>query len=396
MRKCKLGDIAEFKNGINYEKTEIGHKYSCIGVSDFKNKTTIHGNYVSSSIELDSELNDEYFLQDEDILLVRSNGNKQLIGRSILVYPDNRKITYSGFCIRCRIIDKNVYPKFIFLKIKDALNHGIFAKSQQTNINNINQSLLGELDIILPESNIQKKLADMYFYINDKIGVNNRLNATLEAMAKTLYDYWFVQFDFPDEHGRPYKTSGGSMMYNEELGREIPTGWEVTTIGNVLGKYPRTESILRDSYQKGNMYPIIDQSQKFICGYTDCKEFLLHLKDAIVFGDHTNISKYVNFDFARGADGTQIITSAICRLPNYLLYMQIISLPIIEKGYSRHFKFLKQQNIFIPFQEISNLYTDKVTPMLQKKREILQENRRLTQLRDFLLPLLMNGQVTFK
>lgn len=263
-------------------------------------------------------------------------------------------------------------------------------------VNRISVDEFPNYKIRLPKFEVQNKLVNILDRLDKKIDVNNRLNVTLEAMAKTLYDYWFVQFDFPDEHGRPYKTSGGSMTYNKELGREIPTGWDVTTIGNILGKYPRTESILRDSYQEGNTYPIIDQSQKFICGYTDCKEFVLHLKDAIVFGDHTNISKYVNFDFARGADGTQIITSAIRRLPNYLLYMQINSLPTIEKGYSRHFKFLKQQNIFIPCQEISDLYTDKVTPMLQKKREILQENHRLTSLRDFLLPLLMNGQVTFK
>ena len=215
-------------------------------------------------------------------------------------------------------------------------------------------------------------------------------------MAKTIYDYWFTQFDFPDKNGKPYKSSGGKMVWNEELKREIPEGWKATSIGSILGDYPKTASILRDDYGLGSKYPIIDQSKDYICGYTDDYDNVLHMNDAIVYGDHTNYTKYVNFDFARGADGTQIINSNEPALPNYILYQQILLLPIIEKGYSRHFKFLKEQYVIVPEFEVSKKYMDMVEYSLLKAKEIITENQQLTSLRDWLLPMLMNGQVGFE
>ena len=248
-------------------------------------------------------------------------------------------------------------------------------------------------DIPLAE---QKRIAYTLSDIDNKIENNNKINAELESMAKTIYDYWFLQFEFPNEDGKPYKSSGGKMVWNEELKREIPEGWEVVQIGKILDKYPKTESVLRDDYEKGILFPIIDQSKDFICGYTDDKDKVLHLKDAIVFGDHTNFAKYINFDFARGADGTQIIVSKNKNLPNYLLYLQIVSLPVIEQGYSRHFKFLKEQFVFVPNKIVSEKYMKIIEDALLLIKKNIFENRELSLLRDFLLPMLMNGQVGFK
>lgn len=242
----------------------------------------------------------------------------------------------------------------------------------------------------------QIKLSRILKSIDAKISNNNRINAELESMAKTIYDYWFTQFDFPDENGKPYKSSGGKMVWNEELKREIPEGWGATTIGSILGDYPKTTSILRDDYGLGSKYPIIDQSKDYICGYTDDYDNVLHMNDAIVYGDHTNYTKYVNFDFARGADGTQIINSNEPALPNYILYQQILLLPVIEKGYSRHFKFLKEQYVIVPEFEVSKKYMDMVEYSLLKTKGIITENQQLASLRDWLLPMLMNGQVGFE
>lgn len=393
----KFSELYDINSGISSTKEQAGHGAPFVTFSDVFNNYFLPDT-LSQKMDTSVKEQEKCSVKEGDIFLTRTSETLDELAMSSVAVKNYPHATFSGFLKRLRPKKKNVtYAKYMAFYLRGQYFRKIIDNNATMTLRaSFNEDIFSWLHLLLPSYNEQKKIGDWLFSIEQKMQLNNKMNATLEAMAKTLYDYWFVQFDFPDEYGRPYKTSGGSMTYNKELGREIPTGWDVTTIGNILGKYPRTESILRDSYQEGNTYPIIDQSQKFICGYTDCKEFVLHLKDAIVFGDHTDISKYVNFDFARGADGTQIITSAIRRLPNYLLYMQINSLPTIEKGYSRHFKFLKQQNIFIPCQEISDLYTDKVTPMLQKKREILQENHRLTSLRDFLLPLLMNGQVTFK
>ncbi|MCI4205610.1 restriction endonuclease subunit S [Dickeya dianthicola] len=109
---------------------------------------------------------------------------------------------------------------------------------------NLNTGILFRIPFTGPEKPIQEKISATLRSIDDKIDLNNRINAELEAMAKTLYDYWFVQFDFPDANGKPYKTSGGKMEYNATLKRKIPVGWEVNNIGSIvrteLGGTPST------------------------------------------------------------------------------------------------------------------------------------------------------------
>lgn len=240
----------------------------------------------------------------------------------------------------------------------------------------------------------QRKVVTVLKKLDSKIANNNAISKELESMAKTIYDYWFLQFEFPDNDSKPYKSNGGKMVWNDQLKQEIPEGWKVSIVKNILGDYPRTKTIESKEYNLGSLYPIIDQSKdSYICGYTDNKDYVLNVDDAIVFGDHSNKSKYVNFPFARGADGTQILNSNNPRLPNYLLYQEIIALPEIEKGYSRHFKFLKAQNITIPTLDITKKYMSIVSNMLLQQREIIKENQQLQSLRDFLLPMLMNGQV---
>lgn len=251
-----------------------------------------------------------------------------------------------------------------------------------------------DYELELPPIEEQRRISGLLRKIDKKIVLNKNFSKELESMAKTIYDYWFLQFEFPDKDGKPYKSNGGKMVWNDQLKQEIPEGWEVSIVKNILGDYPRTKTIESKEYNSGSLYPIIDQSKdSYICGYTDNKDYVLNLDDAIVFGDHSNKSKYVNFPFARGADGTQILNSNNPRLPNYLLYQEIIALPEIEKGYSRHFKFLKAQNITIPTLDITKKYMSIVSNMLLQQRKIIKENQQLHSLRDFLLPMLMNGQV---
>ena len=91
----------------------------------------------------------------------------------------------------------------------------------------VNENALKISDFLIPDFEEQRKIANILSAIDDKIQINNQINHELEAMAKALYDYWFMQFDFPDQNGKPYKSSGGKMVYNPELKREIPEGWGV-------------------------------------------------------------------------------------------------------------------------------------------------------------------------
>jgi type I restriction enzyme S subunit len=107
-----------------------------------------------------------------------------------------------------------------------------------------NEDIFSFLSLYLPDYQEQVKIGDMLYNMEQKIQLNKQICAELEAMAKTIYDYWFVQFDFPDENGKPYRTSGGEMVWNEQLKREIPKGWSMTTVGKTLSKIPNTSRIL--------------------------------------------------------------------------------------------------------------------------------------------------------
>ncbi len=213
-------------------------------------------------------------------------------------------------------------------------------------------------------------------------------------MAKQLYDYWFVQFDFPDEKGRPYKSSGGKMVWNVKLKREIPEGWCVEKIGNVLDKYPSTKRFKVNEYLDYGMYPIIDQSDSYIIGFTNDHKNILTRYPAIVFGDHSTNVKLINFPFARGADGTQILYTKHNRISQYYLYFVTLLLPIPNKGYSRHFKYIKDLPIIIPNNDITVVFQETIAPLFEKIKGDIMEDIDSTKLRDALLPLLMNGQAS--
>ncbi|MCB9197528.1 MAG: restriction endonuclease subunit S [Flavobacteriales bacterium] len=266
--------------------------------------------------------------------------------------------------------------------------------SVQTNISNINQETLGNIEVHLPKISDQQKIAKVLSDLDAKIELNNKINAELEAMAKLIYDYWFVQFDFPDANGKPYKSSGGAMVYNAELKREIPKGWEVKTIESLLAKNNRTKKIKSTEYQEKGKYPVIDQSMSFICGYTDDAEALIKTEvPRIIFGDHTRIVKLINFDFARGADGTQVLLSNDERIPQHLFYQSIKLIDLSNYGYARHFKFLKEQLVIVPEHAISQKYENIAKSFFDDVKHNTKQNQHLSSLRDWLLPMLMNGQV---
>lgn len=246
-----------------------------------------------------------------------------------------------------------------------------------------------------PENSLseQEKIADILSVVDDKIELNSKICSELEAMAKTLYDYWFVQFDFPDENGKPYRTSGGEMVWNEQLKREIPKGWEISTIGKTIDKIPNTARIPSSEYLRDGSIPVIDQSSDFIAGYTNNPDSVLKSKSGyIIFGDHTRIVKYIRFPFARGADGTQVLKSNNPCIPEELFYQMIKSIDLSNYGYARHFKFLKDTLIVIPEKNISGNFAEITKPIYEKQAKLVFENIELSKLRDWLLPMLMNGQ----
>lgn len=392
MNLVKLSSLGTLKNGMNFSKEASTSGCKIIGVADFGNR--VFPDY-SSLDEIDASIvGEECLLKNGDILFVRSNGNKNLVGRSMFIKDLEEPVCYSGFCISFRPNTDLVVPEYLFYALRSPFCRKQYSYSLQTNITNLSQGVLGSVEVPLPSYEEQKRVAKILFDLDTNIQLNQSISEKLEQTAKLIYDYWFVQFDFPNAEGKPYKSSGGEMVWCEELKRDIPKGWSVAKVENVLSKVPQTKRYKTNEYLPNGKYPIIDQSDKYICGYVDSSEDLIDVGDCVVFGDHTKYIKYVNFPFARGADGTQILISSMDCLPNYLLYLQIKNLNLVSQGYSRYFKFLKEKYIVLPTKVVSDNYMEIVASVLTKVTASVFENKELATFRDWLLPLLMNGQAT--
>ena len=259
----------------------------------------------------------------------------------------------------------------------------------------------------------KNKNLDFLSALDDKIELNNRINAELEAMAKTLYDYWFVQFDFPNEEAKPYKSSGGKMVYNETLKREIPKGWEVKKLEEieekiVTGKTPSTKV---SEYFNGNIpFITIDDIRKQFYVYNA-------ERNLTILGAESQANKYVySGDICVSCIGTIGIIGIVATTSQTNQQINTISQ---IKDYNRYFLLNSLKNYFeynvgakkgavldnMNKQEFSNipildanrnlkkLYFDKVNPIYEKIKLNLKQNQELSALRDWLLPMLMNGQV---
>ena len=345
------------------------------------------------------EASKDKFLEKGNIIIEISGGSPtQSTGRVAFLENIDREVVCSNFC-RALKIKKEYSPKYVFYLLQNIYNSGVFFyfESKTSGIKNLlYNSAFENIKVPNRDYSSQQKIENVITVIDKKIQLLHQINDNLAELAKTIYDYWFVQFDFPDENGKPYKTSGGKMVYNDILKREIPEGWEVKRLGEILKKNETTIKINAKDYLSSGSIPIIDQSSDFICGYTNEISALIKASNipAIIFGDHTRILKFIDFDFARGADGTQILFSNNEKMPQYLFYHSLLKIDLSNYGYARHFKFLKEQKILLSDRLIAEKFTDNVKTIYEKIKINRNQIQHLQSLRDWLLPMLMNGQVS--
>ena len=180
-----LGSLGTFKNGMNYRNGDKGHKIKCLGVGDFKSRYNIFDVTTLSNIELESEPSEEYILHDNDIVFVRSNGNKALVGRCVLVYPGDQRLTFSGFCIRFRVTDQRILPEYLnhMLHLPSTKNV-LFESIRGCNIQNLNQKMLSSLRIYLPPIQLQEQFIHNIQNLQKKIAQLELSLAELETTYK--------------------------------------------------------------------------------------------------------------------------------------------------------------------------------------------------------------------
>ena len=186
-----LKDCSEFKNGINFSKNEDGNEYKFLGVSDFGDKYTIKECELSS-IHLTESLDEEYFLKENDIIFVRSNGSKSMIGRSVMIHDIISPTTYSGFCIRCRLVKDTIIPIYLLYLLKtDAIVNHITSSGRGCNINNLNQKILGEIPVMIPDLSLQETFARKISSIEEaKTSLKSQI-AEMQTLLAARMQYWF-------------------------------------------------------------------------------------------------------------------------------------------------------------------------------------------------------------
>jgi len=175
------------------------------------------------------EFPSEFVCKNDDLIVAMTEQAAGLLGSTALVPEDDRYLHNQ----RIGLIDCNdkMYKYFAYyLFMTKTVREQISRSASGTKVKHTSPEKIYDVKVTVPKIQEQEKIANLLMKLDQKIALNNYINEELEAMAKMLYDYWFVQFDFPDENGKPYKFSGGKMVYNDQLKREIPEGWGVARL----------------------------------------------------------------------------------------------------------------------------------------------------------------------
>ena len=414
MEKRKLIEMGTLSRGRSQHRPRndsklYGGKYPFIQTGDVKNSNLYIEKY--SQTYNDFGLNQSK-LWPENTLCITIAAN--IADTGILSFPACFPDSIIGFTATKGKTDVR-YVKYCF----DLLQKSIQNMSKGSTQDNLSMEKLAQLEFNCPSFDDQQKIATVLSSLDDKIALNNRINAKLEQMAKRLYDYWFVQFDFPNADGKPYKSNGGKMVWNEELKREIPEGWEVKKLGEILillkdGTHnpPKRQEKgipLLTGTMFGNNF--LDYDKATYISEADYKiihsQYEPHENDVII----TKIGTLGNVNLLRNIDIPVAIhcNSALLRFDMALGVYYPFSYCKSDL-FKMRLKAIKGQSIQefasldrissikseVPCVDIINKFDKIVKPIIEKQKSISFENKKLKEMRDKLLPLLMNGQVVVK
>ena len=409
MNKVKLSSIIDIISGGTpktdvkqfWEKGTIGW----LSVTDFNNDLR----YVYST---EKQITDEGLKNSNTKLLNKGDIIISARGTVGALAQIGTPMCFNQSCFGLRGKRGIVETDFLYYALKNYV-HNIKKRSQGSVFDTINLNSFDLMEIEIPkELSTQQKIASVLSALDAKIELNNRINAELEAMAKTLYDYWFVQFDFPiyNQDGtlsgaEGYKTSGGTLVWNEELKREIPEGWEVKNLQEIakciMGQSPKGESY----NQNGIGTPLLNGPADYENGALKGRTFTteptrLCQKNDLVLCIRATIGNLVyseqEFCLGRGVAAVRANDKRLSELIYFLLIQEIERFKVqatgsIIVGITKDD--LIESKCLIAKDDIIHSFHSQIKPQFDKIRINKKENQKLTELRDWLLPMLMNGQV---
>ena len=235
LTKYKFSDLYEMSSGISSSKEQAGHGFPFISFS------TVFNNYFLPE-ELpdlmDTSLKEQeiFSVKKDDVFITRTSETVDALAMSCVAIKDYPKATFSGFVKRLRPKTTGiVYSKYIAFFLRSKYFRKVLdCNTIMTLRASFNEDMFSFLYLYLPDYEEQVRIGDLLYKMEMKIRTNNKINDNLEQQAKLIYDYWFTQFDFPDENGKPYCSSGGKMVWNEQLKRNIPENWAVVPLSTVF------------------------------------------------------------------------------------------------------------------------------------------------------------------
>ena len=386
MQSYRLSDLVKIKNGKDHKMLSNG-KYPVLGSGGIMR-------YVDK------------FLYDKPSVLLPRKGTLDNIQYCDMPFWTVDTLYYTEVNTNLA----NPYYLYRYLSLLDLSN-----LDSGTGVPSMTFDNYYGLKIFLPNIEKQTKIAQILQTLDKKITINRQINQNLEAMAKLLYDYWFVQFDFPNEEGKPYKSSGGEMVWNEKLKRDIPASWKTKAIEDIADVYNgATPSTVNEQNYGGDIVWITpkdlsDQKQKFVyqgernisqAGYNSCSTHLLP-PNTILMSSRAPIGllSIAKTELCTNQGFKSFVPQAE-NISTYLYYYLNIHIKQIEQlGTGTTFKEVSREDvlkfpILKPSDAILDLWEERVSAFNNKQFEIQKGNEYLTKQRDELLPLLMNGQVS--
>jgi type I restriction enzyme S subunit len=411
--------LYSISSGISTAKAQAGHGSPFVSFSTVFNNHFLPDELTDLMDTSDSEQM-TYSVNEGDILLTRTSETIDELAMSCVALRDYPHATFSGFTKRLRPKTTGIaYHKYLGFYLRGYLfRQAVTNHSIMTLRSSFNEEIFALLKVYLPDYEQQVKIGDFLYSIEQKIQLNNAINVELEKAAKLLYDYWSVQFDFPDENGKPYRASGGAMEYNEQLKREIPRGWKAQKLNKtslctimssgidkfdgekvylstseVDGNETLNHSIMTDyanRLQRANMQPRLN-SVWFAKMKDTVKNILVNEGAELLESDYI---------FSTGFAGLQCTSTSLYYVWNYLRggYFEnkknLVATGATQQAINDDD--LKGFDILVPPEPLLAKFQKTVSPYYRMISKAKFENKELTKLRDFLLPLLMNGQVVVK
>ena len=408
-KRYKLGDLLRVKHGWAFK----GEFFSETGIQSiltpgnfyesggFKANTSKDRFYIG-------EYPKEYLCSKGDLIVAMTEQAAGLLGSTAIVPEDNRYLHNQRIgLISCNEYLNKDFAYYLFMT--QTVRQQISRSASGTKVKHTSPEKIYEVQVYIPKIQTQRNIAKILTTLDQKIQTNNQINQELEAMAKTLYDYWFVQFDFPDQNGKPYKSSGGKMVYHPEIKREIPEGWGVDSLWNIANFYNGLAmQKYRPDTNEDDYLPVI-KIREMMNGFTkDTEKARLDIPtEAVVESGDILFSWSATLEIIiwgkeRGALNQHIFKVTSDTYPKSFIYFELKSYLKVFKSIAELRKttmghitqdHLKQAKIVVPPIEIISKLDAKLQPIMLKQQILENQNQELTQLRDWLLPMLMNGQV---